>query len=128
MPKCVRIRRKHRKVCIGDLNDVIILQCRKIQAPESGVDATEEFNNVDDAFALIETVTGEEVFDDTNTAVDVTHKITISFIEGITPETWIEFNCDRLDILNVENLEERDEWLVLRCTDKGTKNNKANEA
>lgn len=128
MPVCKRIRRKHRKICIGDLNDLVCLQDRDLTAPKSGVDATEEFEDSGEEWALVETSHGETVFDGTNTEVDVTHRIYISFVECFTAETWIQFNNDRYDILDVENLEERNEWLLLRCTNRGTKDNKANEA
>lgn len=129
MPRCVRVKRKHRKICIGDVNDLICLQDRAITAPLSGVDATEEFEDIDaEIWALVETSKGETVFDETNTEIDVTHRIYISFLECITAETWIKFKNKRYDILNVENLEERDEWLLLRCTNRGTGDNKANEA
>jgi len=100
MPKCVRIRRKKRQICIGDLNDVITLQDRAITAPLMGVDATETFTDSNpDVWAMIETSAGETVFDGTDTEIDVTHKITIAFVDGITAETWILFKGTRIDIL-----------------------------
>jgi len=129
MPVCKRIVRKHRKVCIGDLNELICLRGRELTPPESGVDATEEFEDtIPEEWAMVETPKGETVFDGSNTEVDVTHKFTISFTEGITSETWVLFKDKHYDILNVENLEERDEWLILRCNDKGTTDNQANQA
>ena len=129
MSVCKRIKRKHRKVCIGDLNDVICLRDRTITPPESGVDATEEFEDSNpEVWAMVETGKGETVFDGTNTEIDWTHKFTISFIDCITSETWVLYKEKHYDILGVENLEERDEWLILRCVVKGTIDNQANEA
>lgn len=129
MSKCIRLKRKHRKICVGDLNKNCILQDRSITAPASGVDATETFTeNTPDVWAKIETSKGETVFDGTDTEIDVTHKFTIRFLTGITAETWILFNSVRFDILDVQNFEERDEWLLLLCTNKGTTANAANEA
>jgi len=129
MPRCVRLKRKHRKICIGDLNNVIDLQERTLTAPSSGVDATETFIvDTPDVWAKIETVNGETIFDGTNTDINVTHRITIRFLPGITAETWVLFNGERLDILDVQNFEERDEWLLLKCTNRGTTANAANEA
>ena len=129
MPRCFRLTRKHRKICVGDLDNTIDLQDRAIAAPLSGTIATETFTtNTADVWCKIETVNGETVFDGTNTEVDVTHRITIRFIDGITAETWILFKDERIDILDVQNFEERDEWLLLKCTNKGTTDNKANEA
>jgi len=129
MPECVRIKRKHRKVCIGDLDSVITLQDRALTAPVSGVDATETFTDSNtDVWAMVQTNSGETIFDGVNTDINVTHTITISFIIGITSETWITLGLKRIDILSVENLEERDEWLVFKCTDRGTATNEATEA
>ena len=128
MPKCKKLRRKKRQVCLGDLDNQIVLQDRTITAPTSGVDASETFTTNDTVDAMVETSRGETIFDGTNTEVDVTHKFTIRFISGITAETWISFNSDRFDILDVENLEERDEWLVLRATNRGVDTNTASQA
>jgi len=129
MPRCVRLKRKHRKVCVGDLNNTITLQNRDITAPQSGFDATESFTtNTLDAWAKIETSRGETVFDGVDTEVDVTHVFTIRWLSGITAETWILFDGERFDILDTQDLEERNEWLIMKCTNKGTTANAANEA
>lgn len=129
MPKCVPLRRKKRQPCLGDMDEVILLQDRALKPPVSGVDATEQFTTADaDIWALVETVSGETMFDDTNTERDVTHKFIICFLTGITAETWISFNGDRLDILGVEDLEERHEFLLLRASNRGVDTNRANDA
>ncbi len=129
MPQCVKIRRKKRQPCIGDMDDLITLQGRTLTPPASGVDATEEFADTNpDVWALIETVSGETMFDDTGTERDITHLFIISFITGISSETWILFNNDRLDILSVEDLDERHEFLMLRASNRGVDTNEANRA
>ena len=129
MTKCVKIQRKKRQPCIGDMNDLITLQGRTLTAPTSGVDASEEFTDSNaDVWALVETVSGQTMFDDTNTERDVTHKFIIRFIDGVTSETWILFNGDRLDILGVEDYDERHEFLLLRATNRGIETNEANRA
>ena len=129
MPRCVRLKRKHRKICVGDLNNTITLQDRAITAPSSGFDATEAFTtNTPDAWAKIDTSRGETVFDGSDTEVDVTHVFTIRWLSGITAETWILFDGERFDILDTQDLEERNEWLIMKCTNKGTTANAANEA
>lgn len=129
MPRCVRLKRKHRKVCVGDLDNTITLQDRAITAPLSGFDANEAFTtNTADAWAKIETSRGETVFDGSNTEVDVTHIFTIRWLTGVTAETWILFDGERFDILDTQDLEERNEWLIMKCTNKGITANAANEA
>lgn len=129
MPKCKKLRRLKRQVCIGDLDNQIVLQDRSITPPVSGVDATEDFTTNDTVDAKVDTSRGETIFDGVSPdGVDVTHIFTIRFITGITAETWVGFKSQRFDILDVENLEERDEWLKLRCTNRGTATNAATEA
>lgn len=131
MPRCIPLRRKKRQPCIGDMDNEITLQARAIKPPLSGVDASEQFTDAasgDVIYALIETRSGETVFDDTNTERDVTHRFIIPFVDGITAETWISFNGDRFDILGVEDLEERHEYLLLRASNRGLDSNRANDA
>ena len=130
MPRCIKLKRKKRQVCIGDLDTLIDLQDRVITPPESGVDASETFTDAcPDIWAKMETGRGQTIFDGTDTAQDVTHIFTIRFIEGVvTAETWIRFKGQRFDIIDVEDLEERNEWLMLRCSNRGTEDNLASEA
>ncbi len=129
MPTCVKIRRKKRQPCIGDMDELITLQGRTLAPPTSGVDATEEFADTDpDVWALVETVSGETLFDNTGTERDVTHNFLVNFIAGVTSETWVLFNNDRLEILSVEDLDERHEFLLLKATNRGIETNEANRA
>lgn len=72
-----------------------------------------------DVRALISTVKGVTVFDDTNIERVATHKICIQFIAGVTSEKWILFGSKRIKILTVENVCEANEKLVLMCTERG---------
>lgn len=120
MPVCSKIRKKKRQVCIGDLRDRVILEDRALTAPFVGVDATEVFSNAVSIWASIETVAGVEFFNEVNQAVDVTHFVYVRFDSSITVESWLRLqNGQRLDILQVENLDERSTFLKLRCTNRG---------
>lgn len=119
---CKKIRRKSRSVCIGDMNTLIKLQNRNITPPLFGdPDFDEEFTDVAEVWAMVNTVSGKTVFDGVNTDINVTHEIYIYYDATVTAETWVELNGKRLDIVpnGVENLEERDEFLKLTCTERG---------
>jgi len=129
MATCVKIKGKRRKVCIGDLDRLVRLENRAITPPENGIDYTETFTKKQisgspippgDVWAMIESVSGETVFDSTNIERDVTHRIYIRFDEGVTAQTWILFEGTRFNILDVEDLDLRHEFLLLRCTVRGT--------
>jgi len=123
VPKCQFLRRKHRKVCIGDLNTLITLQTRDIVAPIfNEVDFDENFQDfsVPEVWALVETATGKAVFDGVDTDINITHMIIIRFDATVTSETWVELDDGRrLDIQFTEDLEERHEWLMMFCTLRG---------
>jgi len=116
---CQKIRSVHRKVCTGDMRDEIILQNRAITPVISSVDFVEDFVTNTTVFALVKTVKGDMAFDGIDTEVDVSHHFYIRFLSGITAETWISFQSTRFNILDVENLDNRQEFLLLRATDRG---------
>ncbi len=120
MSRCTKIRRKKRKICIGDLDTEIILQNRVLTEPLfDSVDFDETFSTAATVLAMVNTVSGKTFFDGVNTDINITHQIGIRFDATVTAETWIELNGNRIDILDVDNLEERGEWLILICVDRG---------
>ncbi len=124
MPRCLPIRKKRRQVCIGDLEDQVTLENRAIAAPEfDTVDFDETFTAPNPAvWAMIETVTGKTFFDGVSTEEDVTHWVYIAFDSTVTAETWVKLDDGRrLDIVRVENLDERSDFMLLHCIDRGAK-------
>ena len=129
MPQCQTIRRKHRKVCIGDLDSKIKVQVRALTAPTSGVDSSQTFTDTAEVWAMIETArAGETWFDDVGEEFDVTHNFYIIYRADVSAETWLEFDGQRFDILAVENLDERKEFLKLRSTNRGLTSKGASSA
>jgi head-tail adaptor len=128
MAKCVKIFGKKRKVCIGNLDRIVKVNSRVIKAPVSDVDYSEVFTEIIEMHANIETVSGVTIFDSTNTERDITHFIYIRFFTGITPENWLIFNNEYYDIFDQQNLEERDEFFLLKCNKRGSVTKPVNEA
>lgn len=121
MPKCSQVRKKRRNVCIGDMEDEITLEDRDITPPEFGsTDFSETFTTSSTVWALIETVDGKTFFDGVSTEDNVTHWVYINYDATVTAETWITLSDSRrLDILRVEDLDERNDFMLLHCTDRG---------
>lgn len=122
MPICQFVQKKRRNVCIGDMEDEITLENRAIQAPDfDTVDFDEEFTAPNPpVWALVETVRGKTFFDGVSTEKDITHWIYINFDATVTDETWVKLTDGRrLDILRVENLDERSDFMLLHCDDRG---------
>ena len=119
--RCSRVGGRHRRVCAGDLNKLVTVQNRAIEAPDwNSPDFDEQFNTDGTAWAAIETVTGKTFFDSVNQRDQtVTHEIYIRYDSTVTSESWLLYDSRRFDILAVEDMEERNEFLKLTCVDKG---------
>jgi SPP1 family predicted phage head-tail adaptor len=129
MPKCERIKKRHRQVCVGDLQDFGTVNTRVITPPQSGsVDFTETFTKKIDSFMLIETARGEQIFDEVDIQQDVTHKIYLPYIPTLTFQDWIEIEGQNFDIIDVEDLENRHEFQLCRCTNRGLNTKAATNA
>ena len=99
----------------------ITLQNREIKPPLFGKpDFDETFSGDQVVTGIVSTKRGKTLFDGVATDNPITHKISIEFLAGVTAETWVLFKGSRLDILDVENCCEKDEVLILRCTERGT--------
>ncbi len=122
MPTCVRISRKKRHVCIGDMREKIDITLRSLQAPVDGsVDFSESLTALQTVWAMLETKAGVEIFDGTNLKGVATHFFYIRFLAGIDIDIdkWVTFKAQHYTIIDVQNLEERDEFLLLRCALRG---------
>lgn len=128
MPKCVKIQKPLRKVCSGDMRDKITIQVRAIKPPVDGVDFSEVFNQDKTLWSMLETKSGVEIFDGTNLKGVATHYFYIRYICNFTAEKWLKFKEEYYDILDVQNLDGRNEFLLLRCALRGTTTNPANYA
>ena len=129
MPRCINANRRKKQICTGDLDTLITIQGRSITPPASGVDATETFTTENlNIWAMLETGKGTVFFDDTNIEKTITHEFSIVFISGLTAENWVLFEGRRFDTLMIEDFDERHEYQLLRCNERGTTSNETNEA
>lgn len=135
MAICQKIQSKRRRVCIADLDRQISIQNRAIQSPTNEPDYTELFSAgsstssglvAGDVWAMIESTAGKTVFDTAGVERVVSHKITTRFFDGVTAESWILFNGNRYDVVSVENIDERGEYMVMRCVFRGVSTSSVN--
>ena len=112
-----QLAKNGKDIDIGDRDHAII----------NGLPA-EVFTNAITVKAIVCTVTGISVFDDTNTERVATHKLCLEYVSGVTSEKWILFKGKRLKILTVENCCEEDKVLILMCTERGTDSKVVNDA
>jgi SPP1 family predicted phage head-tail adaptor len=131
MATCKKIKRLSERVCIGSLNQKINIQVRELLAPiGDSVDFDEEFTLLENVWAMVETVAGKVFFDGSNTDKSITHNFYIRYISGvqITAENWINYKDQYFDIINVENLDEANRFLLMRTTIRGSDGLPVNKA
>lgn len=126
MPKCTPKTFKYRRICTGDLNRIIKLKDRTLDAPSTSVDYGHTFTDVS-TWAAVETVKGKDIFAGTNMDQLVSHIFYIRYRE-LTSEDWLEYRSQNYDILDVENLEENNAFLALMCNVRGSTEQPVNEA
>ncbi len=115
------LRRRHRKICVGDLSTVVTLETRAITEPVFGeTNFSETFSAPKQTWAMIRTVNGRTIFNGVDTDIAISHEITIRFDSSVTSETWVRLlDGTRLNVIDVQNYEERSEYLVLLCNARG---------
>ena len=128
MPKCEKIQIKKRQACIGDLIHEITLYDRVITTDNNGdVDYALTFENSVFSWAAVSTLSkGQDIFNGANLLGVATHIFYIQHIDGLTAEKWIQFDNRNFDILSIENLDERKDYMALYCNERGSKDNATN--
>lgn len=129
MPRCVKLKRKHRQVCVGDLDTSIDIQGRSLDDDIDSVEV-EGFTTLFSPWAMVETLRGVFVVDGVNGGdIEATHRFTIRFPDSvISGENWILSKNQRYRILDQEDYEERGEFLAILCTKRGVDTQGASDA
>jgi SPP1 family predicted phage head-tail adaptor len=65
--------------------------------------------------ASIEPISGREYFAAQSTQADVTHRISLRYLEGVIPKMRVKYGLRIFDILSVINVNERNRELQLMC-------------
>ena len=130
MATCVRRKKKNDgRICRSARNKTVIIQKRQIQTPgQSSVDYSISLADQLTVRAMVETVRGVTVFDNTNTERDISHEITFDFLDNpvITAQNYAKIGSVLLDIITVENVNEDNRLLVLLCALRGPNTQAAN--
>jgi len=131
MPTCVGVPREHRKLCAGDLDKEVQILARDILPPEAAeVDYDIDMDTAGTlaVWASVRTPRGRAMFDGTGIQVDVSHTFGVYYDASYTAEMFILMEGRFFRILDVNDLEERHEWMVLSCAERGTEDNPVNKA
>jgi len=113
-------RLTHRGARIGDMRHRIILHNRSIVPPIfDSVDFEQGFDGIE-SWAAVKTTNGKITLDGVGQEQDVTHELFIRYDYNVTSEMFIQMEDGRrLRILNVEDYEERHEYMRLLCKERG---------
>jgi len=124
-------RKRDRRAQVGPMRDRIRISDREIIEPDFGsADFLEQFKaRAIERWSTVRTTAGRTLFAGVGVDVAITHEIIIRYDEGVSSESWIILQDEtRLDVVQVEDLDERNEWMVLLCTDRGDKSFEASQA
>jgi SPP1 family predicted phage head-tail adaptor len=92
---------------------IAIEQVAETQDPDGSV--IESWSTYAIAQASIEPISGREYFAAQTTQADVTHRISLRYLTGVTPKMRVKYGSRIFDILSVINTRERSVELQLMC-------------
>lgn len=102
---------------IGNLRHRITLQ-KPVIVKDSIGQENEEWQDVATVWASVEPLSGKEYFNAKQTNSEVSTKITIRHLLGVTSRMRVSFQKHTYNILSVINFEERNIYLQLLCSEK----------
>jgi SPP1 family predicted phage head-tail adaptor len=127
MARCTKIKRNNKTLCAGALKETIILKTRAQQAPKTNTaSASIRFDCSRSVKAMVETKSGVDTFDGTNTNSLLTHEFTIRYLSDVDVQNSIEYNCKFFNVERIVNINEENRYLTLICSERGTTDNKVN--
>lgn len=123
MAQCSAKRRKIRRACLGEMRYRIDVYTRRITPPGAqSVDFLETLGDAVPLPAIIDTIAPVSTRDGTQRLPNSsTHAMTVRFIPGLTidTETIIGYNGKYFAVKDTENLDERNQFLVIYCEERG---------
>jgi SPP1 family predicted phage head-tail adaptor len=101
-------------VRIGKLRHRITIE-QVTETQDTDGSALESWSTYATVQASIEPISGREYFTAQSTQADVTHRISLRYVSGITPKMRVNFSSRIFDILSVINVNECNRELQLMC-------------
>jgi SPP1 family predicted phage head-tail adaptor len=98
----------------GLLRQVVTVESLSTTENDDGT-VTESWTSAGTRRALIAPLRGREFFEAAQLGADVTHKVTMRYMSGLTPRHRLTFGGRTLQIVSVLNIEERDRTMQVMC-------------
>lgn len=123
-------RQSIRRSLLGDMRHYISLLTRDITVPldPSNPSYTETFTVTYQIFSAIYSKKGDEFFDGVNLSSFESHNFIIRRINGLTEEKWVSYRGFLYDIIDIEDYDERQVFMLIRTKLKGPATLQANQA
>lgn len=102
---------------IGKLRHRVTIQERTVEKDDVG-QAIETWDTFDTVWASVEPLRGREYFAAAQANAQVTHKVTIRYLDGVLPTMRVLFGSRVLTIDAILNTEERNREMVLMCEEE----------
>ena len=113
-------RAKLRKLSIGEMRNPVIVHGTSITVPSVGVDFGRDIEPlINPWMCKITTLRGVTIFDSSNIETVVTHEFAGRFDPLITENIFIQHNDKYYRVVTVEDYEDRHEYSILLCTERG---------
>ncbi len=88
------------------------------QAPNDDGGMVTNWASLGPVWAAIEAATQSERFAPSTVVSGATHLITVRYLPNVTTAAKVEFKGRQFGIDGIDNVDERNEWLKLSCTEK----------
>jgi len=102
------------KTSAGALRHYVKLQHATYVQDSSGA-TTETWTDIANIWAQIKPLSGRQMDIAKQAQSEVTHEIIVRYRENVTPDKRIKYGSRIFYIESVMNIEERNNWLILRC-------------
>tara|TARA_Y100001972_G_C7582027_1_gene291914 strand:+ start:100 stop:426 length:327 start_codon:yes stop_codon:yes gene_type:complete len=101
---------------IGKMRHRLELQ-KATNTTDAGGGMTQSYNTINIIYGAITPKSGNEKYRQGMVQESTTHEIMIRFVKNISTKYRIKFENRVFNIKNIQNVEERDRFLKLKCTE-----------
>ena len=126
MTRCKNISPPKRKLCVGALRSKVGLYSRSLAPPAYGDQANrQDYALVDTLPAAFQTINGIDIFDGVEKSgsdgipATATILFFVRYRADVTAENFLQYDGENYQILRVENIDLRREWLKIFAASRG---------
>lgn len=107
------------KVKVGELRHRVTIQATTA-VQDTSASYAESWNDVATVWARVRPMNGREYYAMQQAQSSVSHEVVVRFRRGVTTANRLKLDSRIFDIEGVVNYDERNEWMILYCTERTT--------